>query len=97
MKKTEVYIREYKKNEEEDYFNLTKNIREKSFTEDISDSKYLLSFDGIFLIRIYLDLLKKGYGSLISEAKAVIEKMGEDFNKDSEIEILLKKEGFKKV
>jgi hypothetical protein len=94
VKKTEVYIRDYKKFQEDQYYQLITNIKNNSFEGDSTDKKYLI-FDGDFVSRIHSDLSKK-YDSTTSEAKITIEKMGKDVERDSEIEKMLKEKGFKR-
>lgn len=95
MKKTEVYTRDYKKSQEDQYYKLISDIRNNSFEDNSTDKRYLI-FDGNFVSRVHSDLSKK-YDSTTSEAKVTIEKMGLDIEKESEMEKMLKEKGFKKV
>jgi sporulation protein YlmC with PRC-barrel domain len=106
MKKKEVYEKKYRGKQVNEYYNLICKIREESFNDSIiidnrniedgwSERGYI-SFDGDFLVRVSKNRLNQ-YNKNMSIARITVEKIGPDPEKESNIEKMLKEEGFKKI
>jgi hypothetical protein len=95
MGKIEVYKRQYKKKERENYYTLIKEIKDNSFDASDEERRYF-TFDGKVLVKISPDFSTSTYNNL-SSARIAIEKIGPTANDKSEIEKLLLNEGFKRV
>ncbi len=94
MGKIEVYKRDYEKSNEEDYYNLIGKIKKNSFIGMPSEREFL-TFDGDFLLKISMEM-SKNYSSDNRQARIMVEKVGPNTEKNSEIENLLIEKGFKK-
>lgn len=101
MNKKEVYKRKYSKKELDSYERLVEFIK-KNHHEDkkwIDSSIYqynYLDYDSDFLTITRIWALEKSYDKPINIAKITIDKIGPDLNKESAIEKILLKAGFKK-
>ena len=100
MNKKEVYKRSYSEKELNKYNKLVEFIK-KNYRENMKwlDSKMYkhnyLDFDGNFNTITFIQPLSKNYNNSHYTAEIIIEKMGPDLTKLSEIENMLIKEGFK--
>lgn len=102
MKEKRVYKREYKEKEIPQYTKLTeyfKNNFSDNLVPSISgiDGKTYMGFEDKNLIIIRQANLSKMYEKIIKHQACIsIEKIGKDIEKESEIETILIKEGFKR-
>ena len=103
MKEKSVYKREYKEKEISRYTKLIEYLKNNFsdnliFTNPEISGKTYMGFEDKNLIIIHQANLSKMYTRVIKhQANISIEKVGEDVDKESEIEKLLVKEGFEKT
>jgi len=92
--KIEVYKKQYKKKEQEDYYNLIKEIKTNSFDESNEERRYFTFEEKVF-IKISPEFSTSSFNKFNS-AKMTIEKIGPTANEESQIEKMLLEKGFKK-
>lgn len=94
MGKIVVYIREYPKEKDQEYYDIIKQIKENCFDASNEEKRYF-TFDGKLFVKISPSLATSNYHQ-IKDARIRIEKVGPNREIESKIEKLLLKKGFKR-